>query len=248
MRRIDRRRREQQMRLVRVVGLSFAVGALTAATLVWRLDASADPTSASVSGPAAEIAALEATARESADPEPAHDPAEPRGAQRPGEQGEAPTGTTGSVAHGAAVADLRDRDLEIPVKGIDADDLRDTFSDARGAARAHEAIDIMAPRHTPVRAVEDGRIAKLFTSDAGGLTIYQFDPSETYSYYYAHLDRYAPGLNEGQTVRRGQVIGYVGTTGNAAENAPHLHFAIFQMTPERQWWKGEPINPYPILK
>ena len=248
MRRIDRRRWERQMRLVRVVGLSFALGALTAATLVWRLDASANHASATVSGTAAEIAALEAMTPEPADPEPAHDPAEPRGAQRPGERGEAPTGTSGSVAHGAAVADLRERDLEMPVMGIDADDLRDTFSDARGAARAHEAIDIMAPRHTPVRAVEGGRIVKLFTSDAGGLTIYQFDPSETFSYYYAHLDRYANGLTEGQTVRKGQVIGYVGSTGNAAEDAPHLHFAIFRLTPERQWWKGEPINPYPILR
>ena len=100
----------------------------------------------------------------------------------------------------------------------------------------------------PVRAVEDGRIAKLFTSEAGGLTIYHFDPSETFAYYYAHLDRYAAGLEEGQRVRRGQVIGYVGSTGNASEDAPHLHFAIFRLTPERQWWKGEPINPYPILK
>jgi murein DD-endopeptidase MepM/ murein hydrolase activator NlpD len=245
VRRIDRRRRERQMRMLQIVGLSFAIGALTAAALVWRLAAATTSTPATVSR-TAEIVALEA-ARETADPEPAHDPAEPRGTQRPGEQGEAPTGTTGSVAHSAAVGDLRRRDLEIPVAGVDADDLRDTFGDARGR-RAHEALDIMAPRHTPVRAVEDGRIAKLFTSDAGGLTIYQFDPSQTYSYYYAHLERYAAGLKEGQTVRRGEVIGYVGSTGNAAPDAPHLHFAIFRLTPERQWWKGEPVNPYPILK
>ena len=106
----------------------------------------------------------------------------------------------------------------------------------------------MAPRHTPVRAVEDGVIQKLFASDAGGLTIYQFEPSGMFTYYYAHLDRYAAGLREGQQVRRGEVIGYVGSTGNASPNAPHLHFAIFRLTPERQWWKGEPINPYPVLK
>jgi peptidoglycan LD-endopeptidase LytH len=105
----------------------------------------------------------------------------------------------------------------------------------------------MAPRHTPVRAVEGGRIQKLFTSKAGGLTIYQFDPTDTFTYYYAHLDRYADGLREGQTVRRGDVIGYVGSSGNASPNAPHLHFAIFRLTPERKWWKGEPINPYPVF-
>ena len=107
----------------------------------------------------------------------------------------------------------------------------------------------MAPRRTPVLAVDDGMIAKLFNSrGGGGLTIYQFDPSEIFCYYYAHLDGYAPGLREGQAVRRGEIIGYVGSTGNASPDAPHLHFAIFRLTPERQWWKGEPINPYPVLK
>ena len=150
------------------------------------------------------------------------------------------------MANADAVAALRDRKLTIPVVGVERDDLRDTFSDARGS-NAHEALDIPAPRHTPVRAVEDGRIQKLFTSKPGGLTIYQFDPTDTFTYYYAHLDRYADGLHEGQTVRRGDVIGYVGSTGNASPEAPHLHFAIFRLTPERQWWKGEPINPYPVF-
>ncbi len=157
--------------------------------------------------------------------------------------------TTGVVAHEEAVETLRNRDLKIPVEGADEDDLRDTFFDARGGGRAHEALDIMAPRHTQVLAAEDGVIAKLFNSKGGGgITIYQFDPTETYCYYYAHLDRYAANLKEGQRVRRGDVIGYVGSTGNASATAPHLHFAIFRLTPERQWWKGEPINPYPILK
>ncbi len=105
-------------------------------------------------------------------------------------------------------------------------------------------------RHGELRSIaaQDGQIVKLFTSKAGGLTIYQFDPSETFSYYYAHLDGYAPGLHEGQTVKRGALLGYVGSTGNASADAPHLHFAIFRLTPERQWWKGEPINPYPVLR
>jgi murein DD-endopeptidase MepM/ murein hydrolase activator NlpD len=135
----------------------------------------------------------------------------------------------------------------MPVDGVDEDDLHDAFAEARGG-RAHEALDIMAPRGTPVRAVEDGRIEKLFTSKAGGLTIYQFEPSGMFCYYYAHLDRYAEGLHEGQRIERGDVIGYVGTTGNAPPNAPHLHFAITRLAPDRRWWSGTPINPYPVLR
>jgi murein DD-endopeptidase MepM/ murein hydrolase activator NlpD len=204
-------------------GMSFAMGALTHVGLTWRL--------------------------QSPDPAPLHDPAEPVAVERPGEHGQpAPVATTGAAAHEDAVGSLRDRDLAMPVDGVDAAELRDTFFDARGSNRAHEAIDIMAARGTPVLAADDGVIQKLFTSEAGGLTIYQFDRSATYTYYYAHLDAYAEGLREGQPVRRGDVIGYVGSTGNASPHAPHLHFAIFRLTPERQWWKGEPVNPYPVLK
>ncbi|HEV7269818.1 M23 family metallopeptidase [Pseudoxanthomonas sp.] len=137
--------------------------------------------------------------------------------------------------------------LLIPVQGARAADLRDTFSDARSEGRSHDAIDIMAPRGTPVVAVADGHVEKLFTSERGGLTVYQFEPSGRYAYYYAHLDRYADGLAEQQTIRRGQVIGYLGFTGNASPDAPHLHFAIFQLGPERRWWEGTAINPYPLL-
>lgn len=145
--------------------------------------------------------------------------------------------------------ELATRGLLVPVQGIGRQQLHDTFGEPRGGgARAHQALDIMAPRNTPVLAVEDGKIAKLFTSDQGGLTIYQFDPSETYAYYYAHLDRYTDGLKEGQTVRKGQVIGYVGTTGNAGPDSPHLHFAIFRLTPEKKWWKGDPLNPFEVLR
>jgi murein DD-endopeptidase MepM/ murein hydrolase activator NlpD len=148
---------------------------------------------------------------------------------------------------GDPVAMLRSRRLDVPVQGLQRRDLHDTFTDARGV-RVHEALDIMAPRNTPVRATEDGPVAKLFMSEAGGLTLYQFDPTGTFCYYYAHLDRYADGIAEGQMLHRGDILGYVGSTGNAAAEAPHLHFAIFRLTPERQWWKGEPINPYPVLK
>lgn len=137
--------------------------------------------------------------------------------------------------------------LLIPVQGKTAADLDDTFTDARSEGRSHDAIDIMAAAETPVLAVADGQIEKLFDSERGGLTIYQFEPSGQYAYYYAHLQRYADGLAEKQTVRRGQVIGYVGSTGNASPDAPHLHFAIFVLGKERHWWEGTAINPYPLL-
>ena len=142
---------------------------------------------------------------------------------------------------------LKARRLAIPVEGVARSSLLDTFDDRRGL-KAHEAIDIAAPRGTPVVAVDDGRIVKLFRSVPGGLTIYQFDPAQQFAYYYAHLDRYAEGVREGMAVRRGELIGYVGTTGNSAPDAPHLHFAIFRLGPERQWWKGTAINPYPLLR
>jgi len=136
--------------------------------------------------------------------------------------------------------------LRIPVAGVAASQLSDSFNEVHGGQR-HEAIDIMAPRGTPVFAVEDGRIAKLFTSKPGGLTIYQFDPSEKFAYYYAHLDKYSEGLSEGRQVKRGDVIGYVGSTGNASPAAPHLHFSIFVLGPEKHWWQGTAIDPYPLL-
>ena len=126
-------------------------------------------------------------------------------------------------------------------------DLVDTFTDARSQGRLHDAIDIMAQAGTPVLAVADGQVEKLFTSERGGFTLYQFEPSGKYAYYYAHLERYAPGLAEKQSIKRGQVIGYVGSTGNANPSAPHLHFAIFVLGPERHWWEGTAINPYPLL-
>jgi murein DD-endopeptidase MepM/ murein hydrolase activator NlpD len=137
--------------------------------------------------------------------------------------------------------------LLLPVAGIDRTALRQSFDETRGGSRRHEAIDILAPRGTAVYAAADGRVAKLFTSAAGGLTIYQFDAAEEYALYYAHLDSYVPDLVEGQEVARGQTIGYVGTTGNAPPGTPHLHFAIFRLGPEKRWWDGVPIDPFPLL-
>ncbi|MEO7885428.1 MAG: peptidoglycan DD-metalloendopeptidase family protein [Polaromonas sp.] len=155
---------------------------------------------------------------------------------------------TGPVAGDADISLLRPRALTLPVQGVSASQLTDTYTQARAAGTPHEAIDIMAARGTPVFAVEDGKVAKLFLSKPGGITIYQFDPASNYAYYYAHLDRYADGLVEGASLRKGQVIGYVGSTGNASPDAPHLHFAIFKLGPERQWWRGTPLNPYLVWR
>ncbi len=138
------------------------------------------------------------------------------------------------------------RPLIVPVRGVARSAMRDMFDQARGARR-HEAIDILAPRGTPVIAADDGVVKKLFTSIPGGLTVYQFDPDERFCYYYAHLDGYVDGLHEGQQLRRGEIIGYVGTTGNAPKDTPHLHFALIRLDPEKRWWKGTYVNPYPLL-
>jgi murein DD-endopeptidase MepM/ murein hydrolase activator NlpD len=210
------------------VAISFLMGVVTTIAVYSLRNESAMP-------PFADVHASEpVTPTKTANPATGHEPATP-----------VPPAPVSSTEAGVIVA-LRARDLKIPVEGVDRTDLRNTFSEARGS-RAHEALDIVAPRGREVRAVEDGRIQKLFTSKAGGLTIYEFDPTETFAYYYAHLDRYADGLTEGRMVRRGEVIGYVGSTGNASPDAPHLHFAIFRLGPQRQWWKGDPINPYLVF-
>ena len=144
------------------------------------------------------------------------------------------------------IAALRRRRLLLPVQGVRREQLVDSFADSR-TGHVHEALDIMAARGTPVLAVEDGHLAKLFFSRQGGNTVYEFDPAAAYAYYYAHLDRYADGLSEGAELQRGQIIGYVGTTGNAPPNAPHLHFAIFRLNPDKHWWEGTALDPYLVL-
>lgn len=138
--------------------------------------------------------------------------------------------------------------LAIPVVGIRANQLSDTYDDARANGRRHDAIDIMAGEGTPVIAAADGTIEKLFFSNGGGgITIYERATDPRWMYYYAHLSAYAPGLAEGQQVKRGQVIARVGHTGDASAAGPHLHFAINRMGPGERWWQGTPINPYPLL-
>jgi len=142
---------------------------------------------------------------------------------------------------------LAQRKLTLPIQGLQARDIQDTFAQGRPEGKLHEATDILAARGTEIVAVEDGVIQKLFLSKPGGITIYEFDHTGVFCYYYAHLERYAAGLTEGMTVKRGDVIGYVGTTGNAPPQTPHLHFAIFRLGPEKHWWHGTAIDPYPVL-
>jgi peptidoglycan LD-endopeptidase LytH len=140
------------------------------------------------------------------------------------------------------------REIEMPLEGIDPTTLHSSFDDRRGGGtRQHQALDIMAPRGTPIRSAAKGRVLKLFTSANGGLMVYAADSSERFVLMYAHLDRYAPGLTDGSALQRGQVIGYVGSTGNASPNAPHLHFAVARSADVKHWSRGKPIDPLPIL-
>ena len=145
------------------------------------------------------------------------------------------------------VAVLR-RELVVPVAGVAASALHDTYTELRGGTRPHEALDILAPRGTAVLSAANGRVLKLFTSVPGGLMVYATDSTERFILMYGHLDAYAPGLADGQLVRQGQQVGVVGTTGNAPAYTPHLHFAIARAGDLKQWWKGSPVNPYPLLK
>jgi len=229
------------------VGCGFLLGVVVTSYVSWRMAAPA-PTVTVV--PSKAEATLVKTPADpprpqgrSADPDPSGASAVPPSATPP-----PPANPVSSAEATSAELELRDRKLDLPVKGTARSDLRESFHDQRDGSRAHEAIDILAPRNTPVLAVENGKIVKLFFSKAGGITIYQFDPSSRFVYYYAHLEKYADGLVEGQTVQRGQVLGYVGTSGNAPKDTPHLHFAIFQLDEKKQWWKGTPLDPYPILK
>ncbi|XHH28981.1 M23 family metallopeptidase [Xanthomonas euroxanthea] len=231
--------------------MMLVVGVLLGAAGYWWLEreapqAAVAPTSATASAVAAPaqtastgLAASSATAPAAATPDVATSPS---------------TGTAGAADAPAVAASASSPDaasagsgLLIPVQGISSGQLQNTFTDARSEGRVHDAIDILAPTGTPVIAAADGTVEKLFNSERGGLTIYQFDPAGTYCYYYAHLERYADGLAEKQSIKRGQIIGYVGSTGNADPAAPHLHFEIHRLGPEKQWWKGEVLNPYPVL-
>ncbi len=143
---------------------------------------------------------------------------------------------------------LRSRDLMVPVQGVKRSQLRDTYSAPRSGGRAHLALDIMARKGTRVLAADDGYILRIVRNELGGKTLYLTDDQRRFVYYYAHLDEWRYGLEEGQRVHRGQLIGSVGTTGNAPAGAPHLHFQVMRMGANRQYWNGEPLNPIPYLR
>lgn len=152
-------------------------------------------------------------------------------------------GRTGADAAGFHVFGAGE--LIVPVRGVRVGALVDTWGAARAEGRTHQGNDIMAPAGTPVLAARDGAIVRFFDSARGGITIYQYDLAEKYVFYYAHLQSRAPGLAEGQQVRQGQVIGYVGSTGNAT--TPHLHFEIQRLDADKKWYHAESVNPYPYL-
>ncbi len=145
-------------------------------------------------------------------------------------------------------AALASRNLALPLPNLSAAICPVTTSARpRANGKLHRATDMMAPRRTPVLAIGDGTVTKLFYSRFGGDMLYEFDPLQIYCYYYAHLDRYAPGTREGMAVHKGDILGFVGSTGDASPDAPHLHLAIFRLGPEKQWWVGTAVNPYPVL-
>lgn len=143
---------------------------------------------------------------------------------------------------------LKSQGMIVPVAGVQPKSLIDSFDDMRGGTRRHNALDIMAQRNTPVLAATSGKIVKMHNSAAGGLTIYQSDATSRFVMMYGHLDSYRPGLKEGAAVRRGEIIGFVGSTGNANALAPHLHFQVTRNDNMNEWWKGTPLNPFPVLR
>ncbi|HEX9484440.1 MAG TPA: peptidoglycan DD-metalloendopeptidase family protein [Gemmatimonadaceae bacterium] len=162
-------------------------------------------------------------------------------------------GSTGPIASRATVssADAVDyllaRGMQIPVAGVSVSQLRDSFDEGRDGGRVHRALDIMASRGTPVIAADSGRILRLGFNALGGNCLYATDPLGRIVYYYAHLDAFQPGLAQGAALARGDTIGFVGTTGNAPKDTPHLHFQVMRMAPDGRFWDGEPINPYPLF-
>lgn len=182
----------------------------------------------------------------SADPRPiAPSPAASAPSAEPVELAGAARGT--GVSANAAVNYLLSRSFGVPVADVTVGDLRDSFDEGRDGGRVHRALDIMAPRGTPVLAADSGRVLRVSFNTLGGNTIYAADPLGRVVYYYAHLDAYQPGLVQGATIARGDTLGFVGTTGNAPKDVPHLHFQVMLMPADGKYWDGEPVNPFPLF-
>ena len=224
-----------RLKLFSVFVLGFALGMATLATVLW--------TTGSLKSRSVEAKVLVPVFAPPAPPAPGTPAPTPTPVPTPPP---APTANTTPAPSSSPPEPDRAPALAMPIDGIEPGKLKDNFSEMH-AGHPHEALDIMAPRGTPVKAVIEGNVVKLFKSKQGGLTVYQFDNARERCYYYAHLDHYAAGLKEGTLLRRGDVLGYVGSTGNAAPNAPHLHFAVFDLGPEKEWWRGTAIDPLPLL-
>ena len=155
--------------------------------------------------------------------------------------------TLGPLSSSETVNYILGRGLLVPVAGVVASQLSDNFDEGRDGGRVHRALDILAPRGAPVLAADDGRVLRVRQNALGGNTVYATDPAGRVVYYYAHLDAYRPGLAEGATIARGDVLGIVGTTGNAPKDTPHLHFQVMRMPADGKYWDGDAINPYPLF-
>ena len=153
-----------------------------------------------------------------------------------------------SARMAAAFDRLRKKEIMIPVAGVSPSMIEDSFTAARDGDRQHNALDILAPRNTPIIAADDGTILRLSTNQLGGITIYAADRDHEFVYYYAHLDHYRDGLVANQKIAKGDTLGFVGTTGNAPKDVPHLHFQIMLWPSDGKYWVGEPVNPYPVLR
>jgi len=142
---------------------------------------------------------------------------------------------------------LSARHLMVPVAGADMSKVEDSFLDGRDGERVHHAIDILAPRGTPILSADDGKILRMSNNTVGGITMYTVDPTNRIVYYYAHMDHYNDAMSPGRTISRGDTLGYVGTTGNAPKDTPHLHFQIMRWPADGKYWNGEPIDPFEFL-
>ncbi len=248
------------MRTVSGLVIGFAVGVLALTVFLvstGRLNLSfpkaAQPTEAVTSATPAPVSSAPLTppapdtTMPAATPVPFPAPPNPALLAPPAETHSMPiNGKLDSDARGPSTGD--DINIAPPLANLKKSSIQDTFNDTRGGGTRHEAADILAPRGTPVMAVVEGNVVKLFNSKKGGITVYQYDNRQVYCYYYAHLDRYAPGLKEGMLLRKGDVLGYVGSTGDAQADNPHLHFAILKLGPDKHWYEHTTaINPYPLL-
>ena len=158
-----------------------------------------------------------------------------------------PSAGSAPAANGSDEAYLRSRSLMVPVTGVKASRVPDTFHAKRSRSRIHRATDIMAPRGTQVLSADDGTVISLRDNAFGGITVYASDPAERLVYYYAHLDHYRDGLRAGAKLAKGEVIGYVGTSGNAPKDSPHLHFQVMRRDPGKGYWDGTPLDARPFL-